>query len=160
MKMRESQNMQDIRVPNEAKPYSYKPGQSISDMNKDVIKWMGLLSVVGAALFFIVFKNEAMPFVIGILFGGMVAVLNFIQLGITLRKAVKMPSGKANAYATKHYFIRFTIVAMVLMIAIKAEYMHIVGVVLGLMMLKVVIYITNLFNNKEYYKNIFTGKEG
>lgn len=70
-----------------------------------------------------------------------------------------MPPKKANSYATRHYFIRFVISGVVLFISIQAPYINIFGTIIGLLLIKFVIYFTNLFNDKEYFKNIIRRKE-
>jgi len=42
---------------------------------------------------------------------------------------------------------------------VVTPHIHIVGTVLGMLLIKMSIMITNLFNDKQFYKNIIRGKE-
>jgi hypothetical protein len=103
--------------------------------------------------------REYMPFAIGLTFGVIISMVNFFELARTVHQSVLMPPKKAHGYATRHYFIRFIINAVVIFVSIKAPYINIFGTVIGLLLIKFVIYFTNLFNDKEYFKNIIRRKE-
>lgn len=105
-----------------------------------------------------VFFENAMTWVKGYIFGGLIGILNFMQLAKTMEKAVTMHPAKARSYASVRYFIRYAIVAIVLIVALKADYIHALAVVIGLLLIKFIILFTNLFNDKEYYKRIFKRK--
>jgi len=111
------------------------------------------------ALFLGIFLENKIGMVLGITFGTLIAILNFIELEKTLIKASKMIPRNAQSYTTKHYFIRYIITGLVVIISIKADYINEFGTIIGLLLIKFVIMITNLFNDKEYFKRIFR-KEG
>lgn len=113
-----------------------------------------LLSLI--SLFF--FDNP-MIWIYGYLFGGLIGILNFKLLANTIEKAIKMPPARAQIYASANYFIRFSIMALVLIVSLKADYIHALATVIGLLLIKLVILATNLFSDKEYYKRIFRRKE-
>lgn len=106
-----------------------------------------------------IFVEDYMPFAIGLTFGVLISMVNFFELARTVSQSVMMPPKKAHAYATTHYFLRFVINAVVIFISIKAPYINILGTIVGLLLIKFVIYFTNLFNDKEYFKNIIRRKE-
>ena len=106
-----------------------------------------------------VFFNNSMVWVYGYIFGGAIGILNFMQLAKTVEKAVTMSPGQAQAYASINYFIRFAIMAIVLIVSLKADYINTFATVIGLLTIKFIILVTNLFNDKEYYKRIFSRKE-
>ena len=66
-----------------------------------------------------------------------------------------MKPENAQSYATKKYFLRYAITALVIFVAIKVNHIDLLGTIVGLLLLKFVIFITNLFNDKEYFKRIF-----
>lgn len=105
------------------------------------------------------FLSNPMAWTYGYIFGGLIGVLNFMQLARTIEKAVKMSSGGAQAYASVNYFIRFSIMAIVLIVSLKADYINALATVIGLLSIKFIILVTNIFNDKEYYKRIFIRKE-
>ena len=105
-----------------------------------------------------IFLDEPMRWAYGYIFGGLIGILNFLLLARTMEKAVEMPSHKAQGYATVNYFIRFAITGVVLIVALKADYINALAAVIGIVLIKLIILVTNLFNDKEYYKRIFRRK--
>lgn len=110
-------------------------------------------------IFSFLFLNEPLKWTYGFLFGGFIGILNFMQLARTVEKAVKMNPGSAQAYASISYFIRFAIMAVVLIVSLKADYINAFATIMGLLSIKFIILVTNLFNDREYYKRIFRRKE-
>lgn len=108
---------------------------------------------------FIPFLNEPLRWTYGFIFGGFIGILNFMQLARTVEKAVKMNPGSAQAYASISYFIRFVIMAVVLIVSLKADYINALATVIGLLSIKFIILVTNMFDDREYYKRIFRRKE-
>lgn len=121
---------------------------------KGVLIVNGIIGLVGILL-----VKPPMPFLTGLLFGTIISLLNFRLLSLTMKKAVEMQPHQAQVYATTRYMIRYFIIGMVLYISIKAEYIHVLGTFLGIITLKFVILKKELFNNKQYFKNIFKRKE-
>lgn len=118
-------------------------------MNTDVL-WMQLriikyslfaMIAVMAVSFFVL--KEPKPFIVGVLFGTLIGILNFRSMAIALEKAVKMNSGSASAYVTVMYFIRMGIYAAVIYLSIRAPYIHVLGTIIGLVTIKVVIQTEN-----------------
>ena len=122
-------------------------------IKKDLI----VLCVLMVGSFF--FLNEPLRWAYGYIFGGLIGILNFMQLARTVEKAVKMNPGSAQAYASISYFIRFGIMAVVLIVSLKADYINALATVIGLLSIKFIILVTNLFVDKEHYKRIFRRKE-
>ena len=122
-----------------------------------IIKKAIIILAVLIVLSFIFF-NEPMKWTYGYIFGGLIGILNFMLLARTMERAVEMPPHKAQGYATVNYFVRFAITGIVLIIAFKADYINPLAAVVGIVLIKLIILITNLFNDKEYYKRIFSRK--
>lgn len=125
---------------------------------KDTIKNAIFLNIIFLLVGMWFFENPV-SFGLGLLFGAIIGVINFIELGRTLNRAVHMHPGKAQNYTSIKYFARFFISAVVLYTAVKAEYISVIGTIIGLLSIKFVILGTNLFSDKEYFKNIFIRKE-
>jgi len=104
-------------------------------------------------------SENPMALGVGILFGALIGIINFVELGRTLNRAVNMDPGKAQGYTSMKYFARFLITAIVLYTAVTAEYMSVIGTIIGLLSIKFVILGTNLLGDKNYFKNIFIRKE-
>ncbi|SCY87534.1 ATP synthase subunit I [Alkaliphilus peptidifermentans] len=107
----------------------------------------------------LVFLKNPINFVVGIVFGMAISLLNFRLLYLTLNRAVQMPPPKAQAYATSRYLLRYVITGIVVYVSIQADYINVLGTIAGLTSLKLVILKTELFNSKEYFKNILKRKE-
>lgn len=129
-----------------------------ADIQVKVIKidLMILSTLIVASL---VFYENPMNWIRGFAFGGLIGILNFMQLARTMEKAVRMNPGRAQGYASVNYFIRFATMGLVILVSLKADYINAMASIIGLLMIKFIIIFTNLFNDKEYYKNIFKRKE-
>lgn len=132
--------------------------ESVRNTQVKIIKGIFVAAVFAAILCYLILDHPA-PMIMGLFFGASVSALLFIELGITLKRAVKMSPQKAQTFTMARYFLRFTIMGVVLYVSIGAPHIHLVGTAIGLILIKPVIYATNLFNSKTYFKNIFRRKE-
>lgn len=107
--------------------------------------------------FFVI--DEPMPWIKGYVFGGLIGVLNFILLGNTIYKASMMNPARARIYAGAHYYIRLLITAIVIIIALKADYLNTISVLIGLLLIKQIIFFSQLYESKTFFKNIIKRKE-
>lgn len=118
-------------------------------MNNDlvfkVVRRTAIFSLLVIGVIAFVFK-EPKPIVLGYVFGTLISILAFKLLDNTINKSVKMPPAKASSYATLHYFIRYFIYAIVLGVAALANYLNFPAAVLGLLMVKVVILTSTIFD--------------
>lgn len=85
---------------------------------------------------------------LGLLFGTMIAILNFRLLAITINKSVTMPASKAQIYSTSQYMLRMLITGVVIFVSVKAPYLHVIGVAIGLLSPKFVILAKALLIDK------------
>lgn len=118
-----------------------------------------IITAAVAAVVFSAFVRPVLPFLLGLLFGTLISMLNFRALALTLEKAVTMPPAKAQVYASSRYFIRFMTNGIVIFVSIKADYLNVLGTIIGLIIIKVVVLATNLFNDRSFFKKIFLRKE-
>lgn len=98
---------------------------------------------MGASLF--IFKNYK-PVILGYLFGALISILGFKLLQTTIEKAVSMTPGKAAAYSTVHYIVRYFIYFIVLGVAALADYLNFPAAILGLLIVKFVILASGIFD--------------
>lgn len=128
-----------------------------------LLRSVTLRSLMLAASFGIVlsvaFRSGAPPYLIGLAFGTTLGLLNFRQLSATLEKAIRMTPSKAQTYVSVHYFIRFALMGVALYVAVSSPQIHVLGMVAGLMTVKIVIYLTQLFSDRNFFSNIFKRKE-
>lgn len=131
---------------------------SVKSTQSFIIKVVIIVDLFLIGLSFILLK-EPMPMIMGLIFGSAISVLNFIELANTLNRAVNMPADKAQTFTTVKYFIRYIVTAVVLYVSIVAPYINVVGTILGLVIIKLIIFTWNLMGDKRYFRNIFKRKE-
>ena len=107
-----------------------------------------------AVILLMVISQFSMPMLIGIIFGSIIAVLNFRLLALTLEKAVNLPPGKAQAYTGVRYMIRLTITAAALIVSINNPNLHIIGTAIGLISTQVVIFVKTVITSKFKRKEV------
>lgn len=118
---------------------------------KEVTKGIGIYAIViGLASFFI--SKEPIHMILGVVFGSIIAILNFRLLAIAMEKSVDLSPGKAQAYSGIRYMVRMFIVAAVVFISVKNPNINVIGTVLGLISTQIVIYIKKLIISKLWRK--------
>ncbi|OPL09110.1 MAG: hypothetical protein AVO33_07650 [delta proteobacterium ML8_F1] len=132
--------------------------EEIRALIRKIIIWT-LWITGGLSILSLIILDDPLPMIQGLVFGTLLGGLNFYDLALTLEKASRMPPEKARGYATKKYLIRFVLMAVALWVSIRGEHIHVLGTVAGLLLVKMVIYVTNLVNDRRYYLNIFKRKE-
>lgn len=132
--------------------------EKVQELKKYILKYTITIDLALIAILFFIVKDP-LSWAYGLIFGGLIGCLNFLHLGKTLENAVKMNPGKAQAYASSQYFLRFFTTGLVITISLKADYINVLGTLVGLLLVKFVIFITHVFDSKEYYKRIFKRRE-
>ncbi len=131
--------------------------EKVKQLEAKIIRYTVLLIAVLVLVASLVLHN--IPLVLGLIFGALIAVLNFIELSRTLQRAVHKKPADASAYVTFKYFVRFTIMAVVLYVAATNDAISLLGAIIGLLSVKLVVYATNLFDDRNFFKKIFKRKE-
>lgn len=103
-----------------------------------IIKGIIILDLIILTAAFL-FTNLDMPFLNGLALGSIYAVLNFRLIAVTIKKAVKMPPAKAQMYVGANYFIRLALSALVIFIAIRADYINVLSAVIPMFFPKLII---------------------
>ncbi|HHV46660.1 MAG TPA: ATP synthase subunit I [Tissierellia bacterium] len=109
-----------------------------------IIRRTVIYSLFATGVFF-GFK-EPKPLVLGFIFGTSIGILGFKLLELTINKAVTMPPEKAFFYAFCQYIMRYMIYGIVLAVAALADYLSLVTAIIGLLMIKIVILTSAIFN--------------
>ena len=117
----------------------------------DIIRKTVVYGLIIIGIMFIGIR-DANPYVLGFIFGTIIGILGFKLIEKTAKRAVTMKPSKAYNYSILHYFIRYSIYAIVLIIAAIADYLNFFTTVLGLFMIKIVI-VTSAFINKNHKKD-------
>lgn len=107
----------------------------------------------------IFFARPLLPFILGLIFGTLISILNFRLLALSVEKSVELEPAQAQVYAASRYMIRYFIVGLVIYISLRAEYINALGTIIGLLTQKFVILKCEAFNDKSFFKKIFRRKE-
>lgn len=132
--------------------------KKVSETRNQVVKWT-FVFMAAILIIMLILPYFDLSYILGVIFGTLIGILNFVDLEKTLIRATRMNPSKAQGYAMRKYFIRYLIAGVVLYVSIQASYINVLGTIVGLLLLKCVVFITNLFNDKNYFKRIFR-KEG
>ena len=92
-----------------------------------------------AIILLLITSTFSKEMLLGLIFGTIIAVLNFRLLAITIEKSVTMPVSKAQIYSVGQYLLRMTVTGVVLIVSVKAPYINVLGVAIGLLSPKFVI---------------------
>lgn len=105
------------------------------------------------SIIMVILSSFTKDMLLGLLFGCIIAVLNFRLLAITIQKSVDMPPAKAQVYSGLQYSLRMFVIAIVLFVSVKAPHLNVVGVALGLLGPKFIIlfdkFVIQKFSRKE-----------
>lgn len=126
----------------------------VNQLTKEIAKYAVAFNV---AAFLIVwaFTGAFRETLAGVFLGGAVSILMFMELGRTLQKAVTMNAGGAQAFATMKYSLRFAVTALVVFLALKADYISNIGTILGLLSVKLVVWGKYLLEGRKKRENNF-----
>lgn len=105
--------------------------KQVREINKGVV----IIDLI-AAILIIFLSNSQKEMLTGLLFGSIIAMLNFRLLAISLQKSVTYPPAKAQIYSTSRYIIRIFIVGVVLFVSAKSPNISIIGTAIGLLSTK------------------------
>ncbi len=131
--------------------------EKVRQLEIKIIRYTIILISAFILIAALVLRN--MSLVIGLVFGALIAILNFVELSRTLQRAVHKKPADASAYTTFKYFIRFLIMAVVLYTAAVTDYIDLIGTIIGLLSVKLVVYTTHLLDDRRFFKKIFKRKE-
>lgn len=116
-----------------------------------IIKWAAILSVLLMGIIFFLVDNYK-PYIMGLLFGTLVSILSFKLLESTGKKAVMKSPKRAYRYTLSHYFLRYIIYFVVLLVAALADYLDFSMTVVGLLMVKLIITILTFVDKSKKTK--------
>ncbi|MDR7869483.1 MAG: ATP synthase subunit I [Tissierellaceae bacterium] len=118
-------------------------------MNNDIIikiyKRVIVLSFIIVGFSLVLF-SDSNPIILGYVFGALISMIALKLLDNTINKAISMSPNKASAYSMFHYFLRYFIYFVVLSVAAIADYLNLAATILGLLIVKFVIFISTIFD--------------
>lgn len=121
-------------------------------MNKDILIKVLRRSVIIMIVILILslfLLSDYKPFIYGLIFGVLIGLVAFKELYNTVNKSVYMHPEDAVSYSKKHYFIRYIMYFIVLSISALADYLYFPATLLGLVIPKITIYLSAIFD-KEF----------
>lgn len=80
----------------------------------------------------------------GIVIGSLLGLLNFKALTLTTQKAIK--SQKAKLFILSSYFVRLTIIGLLLAIILQIKVVNFIAVIVGLSIIIVAIWVEGMMN--------------
>ncbi|NLW52996.1 MAG: hypothetical protein GXY87_06525 [Tissierellia bacterium] len=108
----------------------------------NIIKYSVLLVVFESVLIFL-FLDNPLRYFLGLMFGFFFNLIFFRLMYLNVNKVVGMTQGKAKSYIFANYLARYIITGFVLFIAGSYSQLNIFTCFLGLLTIKIVIYIRN-----------------
>ncbi|ADL13710.1 ATP synthase subunit I [Acetohalobium arabaticum] len=108
-----------------------------------VIKWVLIIDLILLVLMAAFFDMRS---AYGLIVGSVMSIINFHLLALSLTKAVKYKPINAGAYVFINYILRYILWFAVFYIALKRPDVNLLTTVLGMLTVKIVITIINIFN--------------
>lgn len=110
--------------------------------------------IIGITGAFVV--SEKLMFCISLLLGAVCAVLLAVHMYVTIDRELDMPDEDAGKYAKRNYALRLIFMVLVVLCGLKLPFLHFPGLFLGMLTLKVSVYIRpltrKLILRKIYYE--------
>lgn len=116
--------------------------------NEYIAITFGVMLIVSGLM--LVLLRDPKAYVLGWIFGSLVAMAMFKQMYFTFTRAVEKSEQKARTFVSVHYFFRFLLYAIVLVVSAKADYLSLATTFFGLLSVKYVILIRNVF---DYFRS-------
>lgn len=108
---------------------------------KVLIKKMIIIAIILLVLIF--FIDDKIAYIQGLIGGVLYSILNFKVLAYTTTKAVFMTRTKAIALTISSYIVRYLLTGLVLVSVVLYSNTMFLGTVLGMLILKIAIYISS-----------------
>lgn len=116
------------------------------------------LLVIGlGSLVLLVFSNNKLPHILGLLLGGFLALIFLKIIYLNVTRAIEMSEKGARKFMLINYFMRMSIAGAILFISSQSEYLNIFTCFFGLLSVKIGMYLGNIIDimksRKERRKN-------
>lgn len=116
----------------------------LSDTSKQIILFMIAIALVFMGIGAFIISSGKVPYIKGLLFGTIFSILKLILLEKTLNKAMDMNIKNASNYTRLHYSLRYFLTGVVLVVAALDEGMNLIGTIIGLLTLRISVYLVNI----------------
>jgi len=92
----------------------------------------------------LIFVSSKLWFCLSLLIGAVIACIWVISMTMTIETQVELPEDDAVKYGRRHYVLRLIFIILVLIGATRFKEIHILGLILGMLTLKLAVYIRPL----------------
>lgn len=111
----------------------------------NIIKKAILLNIIEIVIV-LLFFDDKIPLALGFVLGGGLSIIFFRLLYLNILIAISKSEDKAKRYITINYILRYIIYGIVLYLAGKLSVFNIFTCAIGLLTIKLVLYIKNLIS--------------
>lgn len=120
----------------------------MNDINKFVnnIILKNLIFIVIQMIIIIIFFKNFIPLILGLLVGGGLSIIFFRIIYLNLIQAMDSGVKGAKRIMTINYIVRYIISGLVLFVCAKSPYFNIFTCALGLISIKLTLYINNVYS--------------
>ena len=134
--------------------------KTIRNQNETVLDLMAgiIIAFVVFEIVGLIFTQGKFRFCIGVLIGTVTAVVKMLHLYSSLEKQAYMAYDDAVKYARRNYIFRYLFMAVVLFICLKLSMTVFVGACIGILTLKVSVYLQPLIHKHITEKFISKGR--
>ena len=112
--------------------------------NKIVIRVLILLAL--ESILFFVFSEQYLPLITGVIVGGIFNLIFFKIIHLNIISAIEKTPIQAKRMMVINYIIRYIISGILLFVSAKSIYLDFFTTALGLLSVKIVVYIYNLYS--------------
>lgn len=120
---------------------------------QDIIKKSIVLIIFESIIVSLFFKDR-LPLVLGLIIGGGLAIVSFRMIYLSILMALGKDEAKAKRFMVLSYGLRYLLYGIVLYLGHKTGYYNIFTTALGLITIKLVLYINNFISLIKGRKNV------
>lgn len=120
--------------------------KKIKGVNQTLIEL--LIGIIIITLFIgvlaLIFAPSKLQFCASLFIGAVIACIWAISMTMTIETQMELPEGDAEKYARRNYALRLIFIMVALIFATRFEEIHIIALLLGMLTLKLAVYIRPL----------------
>lgn len=123
-----------------------KMRKKINGVNPTLIELLIGIIIITVIIEFIslIFASSKLRFCLSLLIGAVIACIWAISMTMTIETQLELPEEDSVKYARRKYSFRLFFVVLALWIAIHIEEIHLIALLIGLLTLKLTVYIRPL----------------
>lgn len=126
-----------------------KVQQEVKEITKGICIYTIIIGIIS-----LIISKQPIQVILGVVFGSIIAILNFRLLAIAIEKSIDLSPGRAQVFTGIRYLIRMFIVVVVVLISVKNPNIHVIGTILGLVSTQVVIFIKKMIISRISRKEV------